>query len=371
MNEFDKMMKADSDKVDIPSNYNNRVDGVLNSLPERDVKPVRRSRIPIIAAVVMAVSLFVVTLSVGKVQSNANFFESFKLTLMDIFHIGTGDNNSEHGNDAEASYQEKADKLGVESRTEEIKAKMDLMMELKETIIDTHGIYVLVQITAPSDIAFNDDISFDYYAFCEGSNYNADNVIGGAISCSFLERRKSSPNVVLYVMELTGDIGQYMGKDISACFKDLTVNPNGDDREVLVEGIWSISFVADSTVREGIEISGDGEISFPYISTTASIMKLEMTPLGLSMTSDVSNMPFDELGVSDTTISLRIRMVDGTEYVLSPYEDSERYIVDSAESEFDQADGISYQKDIYSFSSPIDIDRVLGFYVQDVFVPVQ
>ena len=41
---------------------------------------------------------------------------------------------------------------------------------------------------------------FDYFCFCEGDNYNVDQLIGGAISCELLEVNESSPNIATYVV---------------------------------------------------------------------------------------------------------------------------------------------------------------------------
>ena len=256
-----------------------------------------------------------------------------------------------------------------------IAAKKDLMIELEETVIDTHGIYALIKITAPADISFNNNITFDYYGFCEGENYNSDKLIGGALDCYMLERLESRPNEALYVINLTGDVSRYEGNYVTACFKDLMTNPGGDNSELLVQGIWSVTFQVDNTVRDIIEIDGDmmekENMSFPYINTTAYIVSIEMSPLSISVVSDVSNMPFDELGVSDTTIELRIRMADGSEYLVNPYREEEDFIADSGESEFNQVDGRSYQKDIYSFKEAVDINKVTGFYVQNIFIPAR
>lgn len=394
MNEFDRMMKENADKLNIPNEFSHKVDDVLNSLPERELSNNNRKnnahrRWYMAAAVIALLGVFLGTLSVGANRANANIFEKFKMTLMDIFDFG-GDRRDDRATDEKSPNMEpdknyddslsdnpdnpgiesgEVDTKGVESKQENAVAKPDLMIELQETIVDTNGIYALLQITAPSDVELSSDISFDYYGFCRGSNYNADNLIGGAVTCYYLDSLEARPNAALYVMQLTGDVSEYEGEIVAACMKDLTLRPDSDDSNLLIEGMWSVSFMAEKTVRDGIEITGAESLTFPYIHSTASIVEISLTPLGISLTADVSNIPFEELGVSDTTISLKLLMRDGSEYIAAPYEDSEFYIVDSGESEFDQVDGISYQKDIYSFKDVIDVNEVAGFYVQGVFVP--
>ena len=75
---------------------------------------------------------------------------------------------------------EELQKIGVTSDKEDSASKPDLMMELKEKVIDKHNIYVVVKITAPTNISFAKNISFDYFAFCKGRNYNESNLLSGA-----------------------------------------------------------------------------------------------------------------------------------------------------------------------------------------------
>lgn len=373
MNDFDKMMRELSGKVDVPDNYNSRIDDVLRSLPDKEQKESNggNRRVNRIIGVVMCIFALVFALEISSLHANANIFDSFKMTIMDIFHIGK--DNTSLNDSVYSDVDEYSDGSGIASKTENAKGKRDLMIELRETIVDPHGLYALVKITAPSDIEFNDNISFDYFAFCEGENYNSEQTIGGVTNCYMLERRISRPNEALFVVDLTGDVGAYEGKKVAVCLKDLTANPYGDTSEVLVSGMWSVSFQADSTVRDNIDIdcsiSDIEDVTFPYINTTAYVVSIEMSPLGLSIISDVSNMPFEDLGVSDTTIGLRLKMKDGREYILSPYSEDENYITDNSESEFNEENGISYQKDIYSFKKPVDINNIAGFYVQDIFIP--
>lgn len=381
MNEFDKMMRENSEKVNIPDGFEDKVENVLGSLPERDIKQTNTKKTGVRLAVILAVVIIFAAMGTFAVRSEANIIDTLKMTLMDIFgngkESGTGPNkenqaNKSSDNDSYGNSSLEMSLAEADIRKEESEAKRDLMIELKETIVDPNGIYALLQITAPSDIELNKDITFDYFAFCEGTNYNSDSTMGGAVSCDFLESTKDRPNVALYVMKLTGSVSNYEGKSIAACMKDLTMMPNSEDREVLVEGMWSVSFMAEKTVRNSIvlaDFGDDEEIIFPYITAEAKIVSLTLTPLSISLTSDVSAMPFEELGVSDTTISLSLLMSDGEMLVISPYSETERYITESGESEFDQAEGVSYQKDIYSFAQPVDINKVVGIYVQGVFVP--
>ena len=213
MNEFDKMMRENSEKVNIPDGFGDKVENVLGSLPERDIKQTNTKKTGVRLAVILAVVIIFAAMGTFAVRSEANIIDTLKMTLMDIFgngkESGTGQNkenqaNKSSDNDSYGNSSLEMSLAEADIRKEESEAKRDLMIELKETIVDPNGIYALLQITAPSDIELNKDITFDYFAFCEGTNYNSDSTMGGAVSCDFLESTKDRPNVALYVMKLTG-----------------------------------------------------------------------------------------------------------------------------------------------------------------------
>lgn len=357
MTEFDKKVKELARNVEVPREYNQKVDDVLRSLPEQEpsASSHKKWRGRAGMGVLLCLVGIVCLLRFGGIEASANFFEAFRITIMDLLHVGG---------------EEEQEKLQVESREERIESKQDLMLELQETLIDSQGIYVLVQVTAPPDITLNKDITFDYFAFCEGENYNADKLIGGATDCYLIETMEEKPNVAVYVMNLSADMEAYEGREITACFKDLTVNPNGENPELLVEGMWSITFSADMTVRESIEVEGTPDMEFSYITTTAWLKQIRITPLGMTILSDVSNMPYEDLGISDTTILVRLKMIDGSELYIRSDNPDEAWIVDSGSSEFNEENGTFLQKDIYTFKEVLDISKVIGIYVQDIYVPV-
>ena len=164
MKEFDKMMKDNSDKVHIPDGFDNKVKDVLDSLPERDETKKRSGfRLSVLMAAIIIVTVAVLGITAGR--SDANIIDTFKMTLKDIFYSGEGE-----GADGAVDKSLKDDSAGIESNTESIKAKRDLMIELNETIIDSNGIYALVQITAPSDVELDNTIGFDYCALCQETN---------------------------------------------------------------------------------------------------------------------------------------------------------------------------------------------------------
>lgn len=163
----------------------------------------------------------------------------------------------------------------------------------------------------------------------------------------------------------------YLGSMVVACFKDLTFDPYGENRELLVEGMWSIPFSADITVKDSIEIEGNDKMEFPFAGTTAVVERIDLTPLGITLLSDVSKVPYDDLGVSDTTITLRLKMIDGSELSIIPHNPKQDWIVESGNIEYSNENGKTYQKDIYSFRTAIELQKVVGIYVQEIYIPVE
>lgn len=363
MDKFDKMMRELSRNVDIPEGFSEKVDAVLESLPEDEDerKPGRTHNTIKWLAIAACIVCVIGVLVYNPMKAEANIFEAFKQTIMDFLNIGTDPETGES----------RGAELGIESNNMKVKSRQDLMLEMREVVVDAQGIYLLFQITAPPDIELTEDITFDYFAFCEGENYNADKIIGGGTNCSLMENTEDRLNVATYVMTVSSDIRPYLGKMVVACFKDLTLDPYGENREVLVEGMWSIPFSADVTVKDSIEIEGNDDMEFPFAGTTAVVERIDMTPLGLTLLSDVSNVPYDDLGVSDTTITLRLKMMDGSEIYIMPHNPEQDWIVESGNIEYSNENEKTYQKDSYSFNSAIELQKVVGIYVQEVYIPVE
>lgn len=358
MKEFDKMLKELSRNVEIPKEYNERIDDVLNSLPEKETKEknrrgVRRGGL----AIAFCIICIICFLKIDTLEAaNVKFFETFKLTIMDIFHIGQ---------------EEAPEDIGVESNKTHAESKPDLMLELQETVIDSHNIYLLVKITAPTNIEFSEDIAFDYFGFCQGENYNSNTLIGGAKDCYLLETMKEKPNVATYVVCITTDEDLVEDSKVTMFTKDLERNPFSDNPEMLVEGLWSVTFTVTQTVKENIMIEGSPDMTYPFVDTTASLVSIELTPLGLTVISDVSSFPFEDLGISDTTIAMKLKMIDGSEQLVMTHDPEDVLIIESGSREYNEEDGKSYQKDLFVFQEMVDINKVVGIYIEDLFVPAQ
>lgn len=355
MNEFDRKIREISKEIKVPEEYNEKVETLLNALPEKEF-PKRSRMVKLKRAAVLMVCLVcaVILFRVGTLPAKANVFENFKTTILDF--IG--------GNSKETSKR-----AGVESKKTSVADKRTLRMELQETVVSSHEIYLLIRITASTDVEFTEDIGFEYFAFSKGESFNSNDLLGGAIDCKLLEVMEGKSNIALYAVTLSSDEQIEDGGMVTAYFENLSREPFSDTPDIQVEGVWSISFSTDYTVRDEISIDGIRDVEIPFLNTTADIERITLNPLGMMVVADVSRVPYDSLGISDTTIEVRLKMMDGTEVVVESKKEVES-IIESGSRSYDTIDGKTTQTNVYQFETVLDINKVTGIYIEDRFIPV-
>ncbi len=344
--------------MDVPDAYKVRVEEALDNLPQDGGEESRGKnsfyRARRFQVAIAALALLIVVVTVAGTTANATVFDSFRQTIMDFLHIGdNGDGESK----------------GVKSVEEQQPSKPDLMLELQERVIDNSNIYLLVKIIAPTTVKFNKNIKFDYCSFAKGTNYNADQTIPGVTECSLLEVKPGRENEATYVMQLSSDMEIEEGSMVTAYFKDLMTDPNGSGREMLVEGMWSITFEADYSVSKKVEIKGTDEMKYPFLGKQADVKKVEITPLGMVLRSDISEVPSDILGVSDLTLRIRLKMIDGSEILLMSHDLDEKTAVNSASVSYSNVGKRLYQRNKFEFQSTIDTSHIVGLYIEDLYIP--
>lgn len=353
MNDFDKKLRKMVEDTELPEAYNQRIDDTLQSLPEKNAFNYREKNHGIVR-VAVCVILVICILMIPARMTNANIFSEFKQTLMEFFHIGE---------------DTASDDYGVESYRDGVISRPDLFFELKEKIIDSHSIYLLVSITAPTDIEFTDKVGFDYFAFSEGSSFNADNLIGGSIDCKLFEVKEDKPNVATFVVSLATSQEIAEDTEITVYFKDMMLDPYGENPRMLVEGIWSMAFMTAYTVSESKVVEGTEDMRFSHGGGTASLTKLELSPLGILVEADVTEFHYADNAYSDAaSFALTLKMVDGTEFVITSNDSDEQWYVSSGDVSYNQEDGKEFQTGQYEFQEMIDISRVVGVYVGDLYI---
>lgn len=358
MAELDKKVKRLSKEFEVPETYHEKVDDILETI-QKDRVAVPRRRWFVKAAVVMVAFCILIMgfffFSSAEV-AEASFFHTFKQTIMDFFGMG----------------EDESQKMGIESKKEDAVSKPDLMIELKEVVMDTQNIYAVVKITAPPDVEFKEGMTFDYFGFCEGSNYNVSSLISGSRQCTLLEVMENKANVATFVVDVGTDKQVKEGKEVTAFFKDLLDGPQyEDDSKILVEGMWSFSFTASYTNSKEITVKGTDNMQYPFADKTADIKKIKLLPLGLTLVSDVSRVDEETRNTTDTRFVIRLKMIDGSEIIVDSPNLEDDCLVDGGSTGCYDKNGHSYEKYVGQFKKSIDIDQVLGIYIADYYVPLK
>lgn len=357
MNDFDKRIEKMSKEFRVPETYHEKVDKVLETIRE-DAVPVPKKKTFMRSVVIVAAFCLLLvgamSFSGGEV-AEASFLGSFKQTILDFF--GIDENESKE--------------MGVESDKQEAVSKPDLMIKLENVVMDEQNIYAMIKITAPPEVEFKENMTFEYFGFCEGPNYDVATVLPGARSCTLLESLEGREHIATYVMSINTDEQVEEGKEITAFFNNLIDDPNVDNPEILVEGTWTLLFTSTRTDEKAVTIKGEEGMEYSLLDTTAKIKKIKLQPLGMTMVSDVSNIPAEVLNVSDTRITIRFKMIDGSELIVdSPNVEDEVIISSGSVSQYEKK-GKTYNKYVCQFNNAINTDMVLGIYVGDCYVSLK
>lgn len=357
MTEFDKKIKKLSRELQVPETYHEKVDEVLEKIEEKNVV-VSKKKSVIKVVVVMAALCLMITgfLSFSSPDvAEASFFDTFRESIFDFLGIG----------------EEDSQQMGIESKKEEAVSKPDLMIELQEVVMDTQNIYAVVKVTAPADVELKEGMTFDYFGFCQGANYNASKLVSGARECTLLETLREKKNVATFVVNISTDKQIKEGKEVTVFFKDLIAGPYEDTPQILVEGLWSLTFTSSYTNSEDITIKGTEDMKYSFQNTTAAIKSIKLLPSGMTVVSDVSNVPVDTLHTSDTRLTIRVKMLDGSEKTVDSPEEGEKTLVNNSSITEYEKKGKIYNKYVCQLEKAIDIRQVLGIYVEDCYVPLK
>lgn len=367
----DRQLKKAFKEFKTPASYDKKVDDVLEQLKaeaakeanekepmkkseSKEGRSTRKGRMKWVFRAAVALLFIGILTSVIAVRSEANFLERFKRTLMDFFGM---------------KYEDAAD-VGVKSRAKQVESKPDLMVELKEAVMDSHTIYLRVKITAPADIAFKKEIGFEYFGFCTGNNYDGNNLLGGSLDCRLMEVGGEKTNEAMYIVSIRFDEELKDGTPITCFLQNLAENPYSKEPKRLVEGMWSLAFSFEQTVVDALQINGGPEYKFSYIDGTAFVKNIELTPMGMVIQYDVSDVDYDLMNVSDTTIAVKLLYLDGHEQVIVSHNSGESFIQGGSTSYSNEGDKV-FQQDNLEFAEILSIADVTGIYIEDVYISVR
>ena len=161
------------------------------------------------------------------------------------------------------------------------------------------------------------------------------------------------------------------GSEVTVCFQDLTKDPYSSDPELLIDGVWSLTFFYHPTVTDHVEVEGNPDMIFPFINTTAELLKLELSPFGILVYADVSRFPSDELGISDTNIAVRLKMIDGSELTVTSHDPAEQGYVQGGSISFSGEEDKTFEQMNLEFTNVINVEKVIGVYIEDLYVPLK
>ena len=89
------------------------------------------------------------------------------------------------------------------------------------------------------------------------------------------------------------------------------------------------------------------------------------------MYADVSNFPSDELGISDTNIAIRLKMIDGSELTVVSHDPEEQGYVQGGSISFRNDEDKTYEQVNLEFTNVINVEKVAGVYIEDLYVPIK
>ncbi|MCM1191631.1 MAG: hypothetical protein NC123_14420 [Butyrivibrio sp.] len=357
MSKFDRKLKELSKNIEVPKSYDEKVDKVLLDIMKRDEAVLQKKSGRLLPRLAVCLILIICAISLYTIDAHAHIFSFFKESILDFLGRGSGEDNIED--------------MGVESEKLSVSSKPDLKMELQEKVIDSHSIYLLVQMAAPSDIRFGENVAFDYYCFCRGTNYSTEQLLGGSISCELVEVSEEAPNLATYMVSLVFDETLEEGSKVTVFFEDLAKDLYTESQELLIDGVWSITFDYYPTVTEHIEVEGTPEMEFAFVNTTANLMNLEISPFGLVLQADVSKFPADELGVTDTNIAIRLVMIDGSELTVVTHDPDVRGYVQGGSTSFSNEEDRTYEQVNLEFTNMINLAKIVGIYIEDLYLPLK
>ena len=150
-------------------------------------------------------------------------------------------------------------------------------------------------------------------------------------------------------------------------FQNLLTGPYEDKPEILVEGMWSISFTAAYTNSKNITVKGTEDMKFSFAGATADIKGIKLLPLGMTVNTDVSRVDDEILRTTDTRFTVTMKMIDGSEVIVSSPNPDADCLAGGGEVSQSEKKGRVYLKYVYQFDKAIDINQVLGITISDYY----
>ena len=115
-------------------------------------------------------------------------------------------------------------------------------------------------------------------------------------------------------------------------------------------------------------MKGTPDMTYSFLDTPAKLETLHLTPLGMTIVADISDVDYEQLGFADTSTAIRLKMIDNSELIVSSHDAEEATIINSGSYYFEQADEKIFITSTYQFETPISVAQVSGVYLEDYYL---
>ena len=362
MDELDIRIKDLSKTLRIPDGFDERIETMLDALPPRSEDATKkrnqtrtheRNRFRILyAAAACFLVLCIGTVIIGNTEAGAKFFQIIGQKISEFF----GANPDED--------------TGVGTKQVNKITRGDITIRMQEFTMDNNTVYLNLLVSAPKEVTFTDKVEFDYFGICRGKTYDPEQLLGGARSMKYLGMVTGKENTAQYILNLSTDEVIKDGDPLVVFFDNLTLDPNSDAPQALVEGHWELPFTAEGTVPAETAVPVKEETTYPILGKTATVKDIDVSPLGITIVSDMSEFSEDELGVSDTRIEAVLHMEDGSEYVLSTRRDDISTDVESGSVATENKGDKLYLTYTFSFEKPVKTADMRSLTIEGMEVPI-
>ena len=356
MDELDIRIKELSKSFRIPDGFDKRIDSLLDALPPRSENVAKnnahgRNRFRMLyAAAACFLVLCIGTVIIGNTEAGAKFFQIIGLKISEFFGSAPDEDT------------------GVGTKQVNRITRGDITIRMQEFTMDKNTIYLNLLVSAPKEVTFTEKVDFDYFGICRGKTYDPEQLLGGARSMKYLGMVAGKENTAQYILNLSTNEVIRDGDPLVVFFDDLTLDPNSDAPQALVEGHWELPFTAEGTVPAETAVPVDEETTYPILGKTATVKDIDVSPLGITIVSDMSEFPEDELGVSDTRIEAVLHMADGSERILSTRRDDITPDVESGSIATENKDDKVYMTYTFTFEKPVKTADMRSLTIEGVEV---
>ena len=237
-------------------------------------------------------------------------------------------------------------------------SKNGVTITVKQTLADSFGIYVLYEMTVPSNIELNDNVEWMFSQLDVPTVTMEEHVSIGTISSEILDQDDNKRTVLVHLQETT----MFESGILALHFQNLgyynfTQEDTAPEFIPLVEGEWHIEWEFNC-----VDISNTVEVNTPLSinGSENTITRVVISPLSVCVF-----VEGDDILMSG--IRPAVNFNDGSQIAYDVYSDGKSFgyfLVDEA--------ALTYANQLYyRFDRIIDLEDVVSITVGDVTIPIR